>query len=155
MMLGGTRVPNVGNAYRHGDRTCGRAKRVIWQQPEGLSLTHGEDISRKEDLPAESKTVSIKVDLFDIVAVANSLSNVTLATGVTPGTETILDANGQLGGSSASIRFIAMDAYQMTTQIMLTAEGTATCSVRTSIGFKAIGVMGGHMGLQIISSCKS
>jgi hypothetical protein len=40
-----------------------------------------------------------------------------------------------------------MNADQVTTQIMLAAEGAATRVVRASVRFETIGIMGRHMGL--------
>ena len=49
------------------------------------------DSPAKEDL-----TVSMSTELLDVVAVAFSLSNVTLSAGVAPGAETTLYTDGHL-----------------------------------------------------------
>ena len=47
-----------------------------------------------------------------------------------------------------------MDADQMSAQVMFTAERAATRWVRADMGLEAVGVMSGHMRLQIISTRK-
>lgn len=47
-----------------------------------------------------------------------------------------------------------MDANQVTAKVMLAAKGPRTRAVRAHVRFKTVGIMGGHVGLQVVSSSK-
>jgi len=48
-----------------------------------------------------------------------------------------------------------MNAHEMSTQVMLAAERSAARRVWADMGFKTVGIVSGHMGLQIISAGES
>lgn len=48
-----------------------------------------------------------------------------------------------------------MNANQMTTKIVFPAEGTTTRALRANMGLQPVGIMSGHMGLQVVGSRES
>lgn len=62
----------------------------------GLSLFMIGHILQENSPAREDLTISMSTELLDVVAVAFSLSNVTLPAGVAPGTETTLYTDGHL-----------------------------------------------------------
>lgn len=48
-----------------------------------------------------------------------------------------------------------MNAHQVPTQVMLATEGSATRGVGANMGLQAIGIVGGHVRLQVISASES
>ena len=92
--------------------------------------------------------------LLDVVAITGFVAtNPSLAARVAPATGSALNTNGLLRShreKGSTDRFIAMNADEMTTQIVLPAEGTTTRSLRAHMRLQTIGIMGSHMCLQVI-----
>lgn len=96
--------------------------------------------------------------LLDVEAVADFVAaNQSLAARVAPATGSILNTNGLFRSHwerGSAYRFITMNANEMTTQVVLPAEGTATRSLRTHMRLQTIGVVGSHVCLQVICPSK-
>jgi len=108
-------------------------------------------VDRPNDNLARARAGKIKQDQFrlllDIAAIAFGLADVALAAGITPGAKTALDADGDFWHGCEGIRFFAMNADEVTAQVVLAAEGTTTRAVSADIGLEAVGIMSRHMGL--------
>lgn len=72
----------------------------------------------------------------------------TFATVITPSSVTFLDANGRLVRSKIGV--IAMDADEVTSEVVLTTEGAATGGVGADMRLQAIGVVSSHVRLEIV-----
>jgi len=110
-------------------------------------------------LPNEERGICEMSELLDVVAIAEFVAaNPSLAARVAPATGSVLNTNGlfrshrEKGGTD---RFITMNADEMTTQIMLSAKGTTTRSLRAHMRLQTIGIVGSHVCLQVICPSKS
>lgn len=52
-------------------------------------------------------------------------------------------------------RLVSMDTDEMTTQVVLATEGSATGTVRADMGLQSVGVMSRHVRLQVIGSSET
>ena len=97
--------------------------------------------------------------LLDIVTIAGFVAaNPSLAARVAPATGSVLNTNRLFRchrEKGSTDRFITMNADEMTTQIVLPAEGTTTRSLRAYMRLQTIGIVGSHMCLQVICPSKS
>jgi hypothetical protein len=113
----------------------------------------------KTDLPKEGTSYCEMSQLLNIVAIAGIVAtNPSLATRVAPAAGSVLYTNGLFRSyrkDGSTDRFITMDADEMTTQIVLPAEGTTARSLRAHMRLQTIGIVGGHVCLQVICPSKS
>jgi hypothetical protein len=63
---------------------------------------------------------------------------------VTPHTVSFLGANSFL-----AVLILTVDGDQMTTKIMLAAKGPSTAGVGADMRLKPVGIMSGHVSLQV------
>lgn len=95
--------------------------------------------------------------LLDVSAAAlSSDTDPSFATVITPPSWASVDTNS-LGCCRGSRRdgLVAVNANQVTAQIMLAAEGATTGTMRANMRFQTVGVMRRHMSLQIVGSSES
>lgn len=99
-----------------------------------------------------------RIHLLDVVAVAiGAAADPTLSTGVAPSARATLDTDGLLGSREkrGGDRLITVDADEVATQIMLPAERATARTLRANMGLQPVGIMSGHVSLQVVRSRES
>jgi hypothetical protein len=118
-----------------------------------------EKIEVKMDLPKEEKSNHEMSQLLHVVAIACFVAaNPSPTARVAPATRSVLNTNGLFRShreKGSTDRLITMNTDEMTTQIVLPAEGTTTRSLRAHMRLQTIGIVGSHMCLQVICPSKS
>ena len=85
-------------------------------------------------------------DLLDISTIARGLAtNSAFAAVVAPVASTASNAD-------AVLLFITVDADEVTTEVVLPAEGATARAVRANMRLQPVGVVGSHVSLQIVGS---
>jgi len=118
----------------------------------------GRPKSLRRRIKKHKRRNTVGGNLLDVVAVAVPLpADPSLPADFTPAPRAFLDSNGFLGRPrmvGRAHRLVAMDAYEMSAQVVLAAERSAARCVRADMGLETIGIMRSHMGLQIICAGK-
>ena len=98
------------------------------------------EIDRRESMPVDG--------LLDVAGAALLPADPTLATGLAPAARTT--ANTDRLPSGVGRQFIPVDADEMPSQVVLAAEGPVTRGVGADMRLQPVGVMGGHVRLEVI-----
>jgi len=92
--------------------------------------------------------------LLHVVAIAcGGPANVALAASLAPAPGAFFNANrfrGHRVVCGGGLGIIAMDANEVTAQIMFTAKGATARGVGANMGLKSVGVVCRHVGLQVV-----
>lgn len=92
--------------------------------------------------------------LLDVsAATLSSNADPSFATVIAPASRASVDADSlSCCRGCGRDGLVAVDANQMTAQIMFAAEGATTRAMRANMRLQTVGIMGRHVSLQIVSS---
>jgi hypothetical protein len=99
------------------------------------------EIVRRESMPVDG--------LLDVAGAALLSADPTLATGLAPAAWATANTDRLPSGVVGS-HFIPVDADEMPSQVVLAAEGPVTRGVGADMRLQPVGVMGGHVRLEVI-----